>query len=120
MNNPQLRVFDTDFFISYRNSSQSSGSDTTFTKTSYNKAMVLPQPEVSDLEAFQKGVSREKNPQSVGVGARLVDLKKGNSVVLFESLQNDFFLKWEQVETPVYCDQGISRKTMECTLNVQY
>ena len=82
--------------------------------------MILPQPEVSDLVSFQKGVSREKNPASVGVGARLVDLKKGNSVVLFESLQNSFFLKWEQAETPVYCEEGSFRKVMECSLTVHY
>ena len=82
--------------------------------------MILPQPEVTDLEAFHQGVSKSKDPSSVGVGARLVSLDKGNSVILFEALQNDFFLKWEQVETPVYCDTGSSRKTMECLLNIQY
>lgn len=82
--------------------------------------MVLPLPEVDDLGTFMHGIERANIDLQVGEGARLVDTTKVNWIVLFEALQNDVFKKWEQADSPVYCEPGVNHETMDCTLDVHY
>ena len=82
--------------------------------------MVLPYPETNDFVEFQEGVDNSKKPEQVGEGARLVKTDKVNGIILFESLPNDYFEKWEQVNSPIYCDDGINRHSMECDLIIHF
>lgn len=80
--------------------------------------MVLPHPEVNDIIPFRKGIQHAPDSKSIGPGARLVNTTKGNGIVLFEALSNDSFSKWEQIHSPIYCEVGTDRKTMDCKIDI--
>ena len=80
--------------------------------------MVLPHPEVDKEEEFRAGVQKAARPSNIGNGARLVKTTKINWVILFESLPNDNFIKWEQLHSPIYCDRADDKRTMFCDVQV--
>ena len=80
--------------------------------------MALPHPKIGNIIPFRNGVGKASDAKAVGKGARLMNTTEGNFMVLFEKMPNNKFLKWEQIQSPIYCFKGVDRKTMNCDVNV--